>query len=54
MKIFVKIFEGKEKEPYRIEATGNFALETVLIKLMEKFFGVEGKRKIEEWIKERI
>ena len=53
MRIFCKIFERGDSEPYKLDISGKFAIETLLIKLVEKYFGTEIKNKFEDLIKER-
>lgn len=53
MKIFLKIFEDKTStEPLKMEITGNWALETMISKLCEKYYGQKVKEKIEDILKE--
>lgn len=58
MKIILKIFTPNKKEyghePERMEFNGNYAIETMIIKISEKYFGVKVSRKIEDMLKDRI
>lgn len=51
MKIFLKIFETNKEEPYKLELSGNWALETMILKLSEKYFGNKCKEKMEDLLK---
>ena len=58
MKIKVTIFTPNKKqygaEPEIFNFSGNYAFETMLIKMSEKYFGTEISRKIESLLKSRV
>jgi hypothetical protein len=58
MKIKVTIFNPAKKhfgtQPEQLEFTGNYAIETMLIKIAEKFFGSKVSEQIEELLKTRV
>ena len=58
MKIKLSIFTPNKKdkgyEPDKFEFTGNYAVETMLIKVSEKFFGSKVSVAIEDLLKSRI
>jgi len=57
MKIKVIFFRPFKKNEYpeheKIEFNGNYAIETMLIKISEQFFGLKISRQIEELLKNR-
>lgn len=57
MKIKLLIFTPNKKEhgyePERFNFEGNYAIETMLIKISEKFFGCKISKAIEDLLKER-
>jgi hypothetical protein len=59
MKLKLTIFSphtknGKMNEPEQFEFNGNYAIETMLIKISEKYFGLKVSRAIEDLLKTRI
>lgn len=59
MKLKLTIFSphtknGKLNEPEKFEFNGNYAIETLLIKISEKYFGIKVSRAIEDLLKSRM
>lgn len=58
MKIKAIFFEHSQKhgtkEPFTMEFSGNYAIETLLIKVSERFFGSDIAEKIEKLLKSKI
>jgi hypothetical protein len=55
MRIFLTIFEDKtNKNPEKYEFIGNWALETMMNKLLSKYYGSRIATKVEDLLRERI
>ena len=54
MKIHLTIFTPKNGSPEKVEYTGNYAVETMLIKTTEKYFGKRISEKLENILKTRV
>lgn len=52
--IFPPLIKNKFVEPEKFEFKGNYAIETLLIKISEKYFGVKISRKIEDLLKTKL
>lgn len=58
MKIRVIIFESNKKErgydPEKLEFTGNYALETMINKLLTKYYGMKIASLVEDLLRDRL
>lgn len=52
--IFKPLLKGQYNDPDKMDFIGNYAIETMLIKVSEKFFGAKVSRGIEDLLKTRI
>lgn len=54
MRIFLTLFEPKEKTPEKMEFNGNWSLELMINTLLKKYYGKVIAEKVDDLLRERI